>query len=190
TRPSDSVVIELSSDEGETWTSIAPAYSGIKIKSAVDRYLDEEISLDGWTGAGFDRVLLRLVYRLADGLPAANNGFYIDDVRILLSATSVETAPVSAMPERYVLAQNYPNPFNLETVLDFDLPQNGHTRLQIHNIRGQLVSTLIDDQRAAGSYRLVWDGRDALGRVLPTGVYLYTLQSGEFQMTRKLLLLK
>ncbi len=188
TRATDSVRLEISVDDGENWIAIGPVYSGVKIKSSTDRYLSEEISLNDYIGA--ERLWLRFKYDLSEGLPPALNGFYVDDLQILPTSTGVSPSLVESMPQRYSLAQNFPNPFNMETVLSFDLAASGRTRLVIYNMRGQIVRTLLDGERAAGSYKLQWNGRDDIGKAVSTGVYLYRLESGDFQQTRKLLLLK
>jgi len=89
-----------------------------------------------------------------------------------------------------VLHQNYPNPFNPETQIQFELPRSEHVRLDIFNMLGQKVATLIDGQKVAGGHTVRWNGRDDSSRRLASGVYVYRLQAGEFVQTRKMLMMK
>ena len=95
-----------------------------------------------------------------------------------------EQAPAT-VPESYVLAQNYPNPFNPSTQIEFALPKASHVKLEIYNVMGELITTLVDGTRQAGHYSARFD---ATG--LASGLYFYRLQAGEFVDTKKLLLLK
>ena len=88
-------------------------------------------------------------------------------------------------PQNYVLKQNYPNPFNPKTVIPFNLAKTGHTRLTVYNMLGQNVATLVDEELDAGTYKVFFNADD-----LPSGVYFYRIQSGNFSMDWKMLLAK
>lgn len=88
------------------------------------------------------------------------------------------------------LHQNIPNPFNPNTQISFDLTEAAHVNLTIYNVLGQEIRVLINEQRGAGSYTESWDGRDARGRGLSSGVYFYKLTTGRFQDIKKMLLLR
>lgn len=94
------------------------------------------------------------------------------------------------LPKRFFLYQNYPNPFNSNTIINFDLPEQGQTRLMVYNILGQLVTTLVDGTLQAGAHSVIWDGRNRSGNRVATGVYFYVVTSGQHQSSKKLLLLK
>ncbi len=94
------------------------------------------------------------------------------------------------IPEEYELAQNYPNPFNPSTIISYALPKDGSVKLVIYNIMGEVVRVLADDEMSAGYYSVQWDGRNNSGSLLPSGVYLYSINSGEFSATKKLTLMK
>jgi minor extracellular serine protease Vpr len=98
-------------------------------------------------------------------------------------ASSVETA--EGTPERYELLQNYPNPFNPSTTIGFSIPAQNRVMLKIYNLLGQEVETLINNDYAAGKYRVQWQ---PVG--LATGTYFYRLQAGSYTESKKLLLLK
>jgi hypothetical protein len=89
------------------------------------------------------------------------------------------------------LQQNYPNPFNPQTTIAFSLKERGRVRIDVYNVAGQLVKAVLDESRAAGSYTDVrWDGRDAAGSAVASGVYFYKLVTDGFSQTRKMVLLK
>lgn len=96
----------------------------------------------------------------------------------------------AGLPEGFELAQNYPNPFNPSTTIDFSLPQTGHVTLEVINVMGQKVRTLIDDVRSSGSHSVVWNGDDDAGSPVATGMYFYRLTAGENISTKKMSLVK
>ena len=97
-------------------------------------------------------------------------------------------APV--VPTSYALYQNYPNPFNPSTDIRFDLPEAIRVELKIFNILGQEVVTLVDDVRAAGAYRVLWDGKNAAGLNAASGVYVYQIKTPNFQDAKKMVMIK
>lgn len=107
-----------------------------------------------------------------------------------ITVTVTVTASTTLLPDRFSLSQNYPNPFNSTTIIEYDLPLPTHVIVEIYNMLGQKVRTLVDDNRAAGSYRVEWDGNMSSGRTAASGVYLYRIQAGSFVKTKKMLLLK
>ncbi|MFQ5865338.1 MAG: FlgD immunoglobulin-like domain containing protein [bacterium] len=94
------------------------------------------------------------------------------------------------MPKEFRLAQNYPNPFNPTTTIQIELPKQSEITLNIYNIKGQLVRTLIDGKFNAGSHSVVWDGRDYLAKQVPSGLYISRMQMAEFVDQKKMLLVK
>jgi len=96
------------------------------------------------------------------------------------------------LPGAFSLAQNYPNPFNPSTVIMFTVPQGEAVQvtLEVFNTAGKLVRVLAESRHEAGTHQVWWDGRDALGRDLPSGVYFYRLRAGEFAGLRKMVLLR
>ena len=106
-----------------------------------------------------------------------------------LTVTAVEEDQ-PMVPSGYVLEQNYPNPFNPTTQILFTMPSNGRVTLTVYNIIGQKIVTLVDGVMAAGSHIVTWNGKDSRGIQLPSGVYLYRLESPGFTAARKMLMLK
>jgi len=97
------------------------------------------------------------------------------------------------LPKAYSLSQNFPNPFNPSTTLQFAVPEHDgpvHVRLDVFNLRGALVKTLVDGVREPGNYRIQWQGKDHTGRPVASGVYFYRLATPDFKATRKMVLLK
>ena len=105
-------------------------------------------------------------------------------------ATSVAEEVSADRPTAFALSQNYPNPFNSSTAIAFDLPHQEAVELSVYTIAGQQVATLVQGVRAAGRYRITWDGRTDAGGTLASGVYLYRLRIGARVETRKMLLLR
>ena len=91
----------------------------------------------------------------------------------------------SEFPNQFALKQNYPNPFNPTTTIEFSLPRSGHARLQVFNILGEIVATLVNEELNVGTYTTQWDANG-----VTSGVYFYQLRAGTFVNTKKLLLLK
>ena len=92
-------------------------------------------------------------------------------------------------PSPITLYQNYPNPSKKKTMIRFTLSNNTNISLNIYDISGRLVKTLAKGIPGAGSYFVVWDGKNEEGKEVPGGVYLYTLRAGAYKETRKLLLI-
>jgi len=113
-----------------------------------------------------------------------------DERRILISTTEISDIDGEALQPIDLCLNNYPNPFNPETTISFDLPQEQKANLSILNIKGQRVKTLIDEKRAAGNHRIVWDGTDERGITMPSGIYFYHLDGKKTDATGKMLLLK
>ncbi len=98
---------------------------------------------------------------------------------------------IDVVPAQTALVGNVPNPFNPVTEIRFDLARDGHVLLEIYDVSGRRVRTLVNEHRVAGAnQRVVWDGLDDSGRRAPSGVYLYRLGTQEAQATRKMVLMQ
>lgn len=119
---------------------------------------------------------------------------------IVIGAPLAVESGSQSVPGTFELSQNYPNPFaafealqsdgRVQTVIPYQLSQPGRVSLQIFDIRGNLVRTLIDKNQAEGNYRISWNGRNQDDRPVPAGVYFYRLQTERYTATRKLVLLR
>jgi hypothetical protein len=94
------------------------------------------------------------------------------------------------LPTSFFLAQNYPNPFNPTTSISFGLPKTAIVTLDIYNLLGQHVKTLLDGNLNAGYKTIIWDGKDEAGASVSSGLYFYKLDTGSFKESKKMTLLK
>jgi flagellar hook assembly protein FlgD len=106
------------------------------------------------------------------------------------------------VPVNFVLEQNYPNPFgsgatssafiegNSKTTIRFAVPEAGQVTLQIYDIRGALVKTLVSEAFAAGRHEVVWNGDSANGQPIASGMYLCRVEAGKFSQVKQMLLVR
>ena len=116
------------------------------------------------------------------GWAVGNNGVIL---RYGPGATPVHMQQKNIRPERFKLSQNYPNPFNPATTITFQLPEACAVSLTIYNVLGHEVDVLIEENRPAGVYSVLWDAADK-----PSGIYFLKLQAGQTVLTKKMLLQK
>ena len=93
-----------------------------------------------------------------------------------------------ALPAGFALGQNYPNPFNPSTVIPYQLPTAASVRLEVFNVLGQRVATLVDGEQAAGAHTAVWTATDEAGQAVSAGVYIYRLAVGDAMATGRMVL--
>jgi parallel beta-helix repeat protein len=113
-----------------------------------------------------------------------------DNMEVSAVVTGLEQQSESVLPKQFALNQNYPNPFNPETKIKYQLPKNSHVLLNIYNLLGQLVITLVDEKQAAGFKSVIWDGRNRLNNQVSTGLYIYVLKAGDFINSKRMVLLR
>ena len=94
------------------------------------------------------------------------------------------------LPVKFALYQNRPNPFNPKTTISFELPFATHVTLDIYNMLGQRIATLVDENRPAGFQKINWEGKNDADRMVSSGVYFYHIKTDQFEATRKLVLLR
>ncbi|MCK9407630.1 MAG: T9SS type A sorting domain-containing protein [Bacteriovoracaceae bacterium] len=114
-------------------------------------------------------------------------GSYVNNILKLVTSVSAYNGIV---PEMFSLSQNYPNPFNPTTEITYNVPMNSSVEIAVYNLLGQKVRTLINEVHAAGEFKARWDGKDASGKSVSSGVYFYTMKAGSFQSVKKMMLLK
>ncbi|MGD8777350.1 MAG: T9SS type A sorting domain-containing protein [Ignavibacteria bacterium] len=191
---SDSVttISEWNSSDS-SWTAVSDIsykYSGSQLEIQVPRTLiaqtDSEVSF---------------YFHWADNIQELNditefflNGDSAPDRRFNYNFSSSITTGTSStneeLPTKYALMQNYPNPFNPTTTIQYDIPKTGLVEIKIYNLLGQVVKHLVDNVQNAGSYSIVWDGKNDFGSRAASGVYIYSLKSNDFVQSKKMLLLK
>lgn len=103
---------------------------------------------------------------------------------------SVKHKNDAILPENFALKQNYPNPFNPETRIEYELPKSIYVKLEILNVLGQKIRTLVNEVKPAGSYTVVWSDLTDQDVQAPPGVYFYRIKSGGYVEIKKLLLLQ
>jgi FlgD Ig-like domain/Doubled CXXCH motif (Paired_CXXCH_1)/Cytochrome c554 and c-prime len=96
----------------------------------------------------------------------------------------------SEVPTEFALDQNYPNPFNPTTTIRFSLPTDQQVKLEVYDVIGRLVKTIVNKDVAAGQYEVSWDGKDNNNMQVTSGMYLYRLQAGSYSSMKKMILLK
>ena len=89
------------------------------------------------------------------------------------------------IPNNYTLLQNYPNPFNPSTKISWQSPVSGWQTLKVYDILGKEIATLVDEEKSAGGYEIIFDGKN-----MPSGVYIYRLTSGNYIESKKMLIVK
>jgi len=104
-----------------------------------------------------------------------------------ITAIGEETA---VLPTDFRVEQNYPNPFNPSTTIKYALPVEALVTVRIYNMLGQEVKTLLNNNKPAGSYSVIWNGDDNFGNKVSSGAYIYTVKAGEFFTNKKMLLIK
>jgi len=120
-------------------------------------------------------------------IPCETQSPMIDNVRIVVVGDSIATAGDSPPPVT-ALQQNYPNPFNPSTSIAFTLAESGHATIEIFDVGGRRIRTLVSQTYGAGSHVAGWDGRDNSGRDVASGVYFYRLTAGGASESRKMVL--
>jgi flagellar hook assembly protein FlgD len=114
---------------------------------------------------------------------------------IAVEEKSPPVHPDGELPEQFALYPNYPNPlrlsaFNAETRFVYQLPKRAHVKLTLYDLLGREVLILVDAEREPGAHEAAWNGRDATGALLPSGTYIYRLETIRFSISKKLLLVK
>ncbi len=165
--------VELTRDGGTTWEILAAkiANSGVYVWPVI-----APVS---------ENCLVRVTDIDSEQADASDNNFAIVDA----SASGVNRKN-TGVPDKYELQQNFPNPFNPTTRISFNLPKATRVRLDIYNIRGELINRLVDKQQTPGVYEILWDGKNMSGQQMSSGIYFYKLHAGSFQQVRQMTLLK
>ena len=140
--------------------------------------------------------------RLADGRPVAGADVTLFDLRDLQRgavaramtdesgyfALPLASLGGSALPQGFALGPNYPNPFNPSTMIPYQLPTATHVRLDVFNVLGQHIATLVDAEQPAGFHAAQWDATDTAGQAMAAGVYFYRLTVRGGQQTQRMVL--
>ena len=93
-------------------------------------------------------------------------------------------------PTQYDLHQNYPNPFNSSTKIKYELPEPGNVELKVYNALGNEIAVLVNENKDAGEYKCVWDGKNASGEQVSSGIYFYEIIASGFRDIKKCIFMK
>ena len=131
---------------------------------------------------------------------AATGTIYFDDLRLLKRTAVAVQEPISPAPNTFALAQNFPNPFwsgatsrfagNPETTIRYQINGSRHVELTIYDVMGKVVRKLVDAEQPAGEYTVRWDGKEANGKTVASGTYLYKLTADDLTQTRRMTLMR
>lgn len=139
-----------------------------------------DVRLDGDSYTGYvpdERILM---------LPSGTGGIF----KVTFENSSPSYIASEEMPERFELKQNYPNPFNPGTTIEYSLNSDGPVVLEIYDISGQKLKTLVNNFQSIGHYNITWNGLSDAGSKVSSGIYFYRLHSGRYIQTRQMILLR
>ncbi len=184
--PADQDLLKSTGGETPLFSSLANEAGQVSIANAVVNA--SEVS----GGGDIVRLTFRVLQEFAENARfEIAEGLVFDPQQLSNPAVVAGVLDVQTTPTEFALLQNFPNPFNPETTIGYELAESADVTLQIYNVVGQVVRTLIAaEPQAAGRYQMRWDGMDDRGVSVSSGVYFYRISAGEFQTVRKLMLLK
>lgn len=182
--------IKISTNNGINWIAVAGNYTepGVSPQpvgqpvydGAVSSWVKEDIDLTNYQSPQFK---MQFVLKTDGGI--TRDGWYLDDIGVLYYTIPVGSRTESETVYKFSLEQNYPNPFNPATSMQYTIGSRQFVTLKIYDLLGREITTLVNEEKTAGSYAAEFDAKD-----LPSGVYFYKLRAGEFVETKKMLLLK
>jgi len=170
---------------GPGWLSITDANCAYgTVNGGNSSFGSDNYTLDitAWPGGSFS-VDLQLDWEDACG------NTYQETVTVDLLPATLPT-PVGGHSYAYRLLGNMPNPFNPSTTIRYEIAGNDRVTLNVYDVSGGLVRTLVNQQQSRGTHEARWDGRDNRGRSVASGVYFYRMNAGSFSETRRMVLLK
>lgn len=141
------------------------------------------IDLTGWPGGPFD---VDVIVSYTDSC----GNVVTDTIPKTLAPDAATAVPDESPSFACRLNQNVPNPFNPTTTITYEVPGLQHVSLRVYNVAGRLVRNLVDEVKSEGRYAVDWNGKDAHGHALSSGVYFYRLEAGSFVQTKRMVLLK
>jgi photosystem II stability/assembly factor-like uncharacterized protein len=160
----DDVGVFYTTDLGDTW---------------------DEISTPEETAS--DYIVSGMFFNTKMGYVFTDNGLVL---RFEDQVTAISDPDFTNVPNQYRLSQNYPNPFNPETKISFSIPKAGDVTIKIYDIQGREVTTLVNASMNAGTHEVVWNGTNASGFRVASGLYVYTMKSADQVLSKKMVLMK
>ena len=155
--------------------------------------LQDALSEGGGKSISTNYILHHLTGQTVVGISSSAN--YIESGGLLFfnlseSGIEEEKGEETEIPSVYFLHQNHPNPMINKTIIRYGLPRETKVSLKVYDNTGRMVRTLIKGFQLPRYYAIEWDGRGAKGKLLPSGIYFYRLETKEYKNTRKLILLR
>jgi len=171
-----------------SWTPSSRTVNTIEDRQIIAKLYQSNYG-SGWIDTGRDLYEYNPDGTLLNSVSQTGGGSDWENTRMktfeYYPASDIKPVAGRLVSSDYHLFDNYPNPFNPETTIKFSLPKAGYVNLQVYNILGKSVATLVDKNIVAGEYTVKFNGTD-----LPSGPYFYRLQTAEFKMTKKFMLIK
>ncbi|MDZ7625244.1 MAG: M14 family zinc carboxypeptidase [Ignavibacteriaceae bacterium] len=190
--------VKVSTNNGSTWIPLTGNYTqpGVSPQpvgqpvydGSISNWVKEEISLANYLSSQ-----LKIQFQLKTDGGLTRDGWYLDDIGIFFYTIPTDVLNNSEPVYKFSLEQNYPNPFNPSTKIKYAIPNVETHRdaslkmvtLKVFDVLGREVATLVNEEKPAGNYEVEFNAKS-----LSSGIYFYTLQSGSFTQTKKLVLLK
>lgn len=180
--------------------NVTALYDGVDFEIYINGRLD---ALSTFSGSILQTNIDFMIGQVLPGNNQYNFKGVLDDIRIYDYAlsfqeikdlydivTSVDDQSRDYILGKNILYQNYPNPFNNQTIIKYQIKEAGVVFLEIFNVLGQKVRTLLNKEEMSGSYSISWDGRDDFGEYVASGIYFYQLRINNFMLNRKFVILK
>jgi hypothetical protein len=185
-------------DAGQIWASTLMSIWGQLGKEVTDRLVLKSLHYLGAAATGRDaaEALIQADRDLYGGIHVSALVYWLGSVKHFIEvSTLADGGSEEVMPHSFSLDQNFPNPFNPSTTITFTLPEQARASLRVYDLVGREVAQVASGNYSAGTFASRWNGTDALGRGVSSGVYFYVLhataESGrEFLMKKKLTLVK
>jgi hypothetical protein len=184
TQDSLSISLSATDEEDDALTfdasSSNPDNVTIEVVSSGDTTADLTLSFaDGWVGMAF------VTASVCDAYHCDSETF-----TVWVSDPPLGVDDIIVFPEVFALRQNYPNPFNPVTTIAYDIPEISNVRIDMYNILGQKVRTLVNGTHQPGMYHVRWNGTNDFGNPMASGMYFYRISSEQFISVKKLVLMK
>lgn len=177
----DPWIVQVSNNDGATWVDLENTTVSDRSWRLMEFDLSQYVPIS-------HQMRVRFIAQDILGESIVEAG--VDDFAILATGFLGADAPETTTPARFALEQNRPNPFNPKTSVHFSVARVGAARLTVFDVSGRAIRSLVDGVLAAGEHTVVWDGRDDAGHAVPSGIYLYKLQSAGEIATKKMMLLE
>ncbi|MBN1465735.1 T9SS type A sorting domain-containing protein [candidate division KSB1 bacterium] len=179
----DAGLVEISLDAGVEWHAIGAPCNGEQ-----QEWIKQSCALDDYIGPDFASVRFRLRFVSTSG--NADALWLIDNAALEVQSMTGIAEQGEKSPEFCTLDDSYPNPFNSTTTIAYQIQRPAHVTLSIYNAVGQHIVTLVDERQESGEQSIRWHGTDQNGRLVASGLYLYSLQVDDFNQQKKLVLLR